>query len=130
MPLLFLWRGALGAGPEVGGGEEGEILVYKDGAPEVGRAVEWRQTGARAGDMTADYDLLLWDLVLADDPAEIARLEERAEATQAEAVDYFIERSAWGVDVGAFTGGKGSPAARRAALRAALRAARPGTRAR
>ena len=45
VPLLFLWRGALGAGAEVGGGEEGEILVYKDGAPEVGRAVEWRQTG-------------------------------------------------------------------------------------
>ena len=104
--------------------------MYKDGAPEVGRAVEWRQTGARAGAMAADYELLLWDLVLADDEAEIARLEERAEATQAEAVDYFIERSAWSVDVAAFAGGKGTAAARRAALRAALRAARPGARTR
>ena len=76
--------------------------------------------------MTADYELLLWDLVLADDPAEIARLEERAEATQAEAVDYFIERSSSSVDVAAFAGGKGTPTVRRAALRAALRAAYPG----
>jgi hypothetical protein len=73
--------------------------------------------------MVGEYELLLWDLVLADDPTEVANLEERAQATQAEAVDYFIERSVWSVDLAAFVGGKGTPTARRAALRAALRAA-------
>ena len=80
--------------------------------------------------MSLDYELLLWDLVLADDAAEITRLEEMAQATQAEAVDHFIERSCWSLDVPAFVGGKGTAAERRAALRAALHAARPEVRVR
>jgi hypothetical protein len=62
---------------------------------------------------------IAWQLILADDPAEIARFEQIAGATQTEAVDRMIERSCWSVDVSAFVGGKGTPVERLAALRTA-----------
>lgn len=74
--------------------------------------------------MTSGYTVILWELVLADDPQEIARLEDIAQATQAEAVDHFIERFPWSADVASFVGGKGTAATRRAALVAALQASR------
>lgn len=60
-----------------------------------------------------------WQLILADDPAEIARFEQIAGVTQTEVVDRMIERSCWSVDVSAFVGGRGTSAQRLAALRAA-----------
>jgi hypothetical protein len=68
----------------------------------------------------------MWRLILSDDPTEIARLETELEGTQAEAVDHFIERSCWSLDLPEFVGGKGSPAERRAALRAAHKADQSG----
>lgn len=62
---------------------------------------------------------IAWQLILANDPAEIARFEQIANVTRAEAVDRMIECSCWSVDVSAFVGGKGTPAERLAALRAA-----------
>jgi hypothetical protein len=70
------------------------------------------------GDMT-EWVANLWQLIFADDPGEIARLEAVAGATQSEAVDTFIDHSCWGRDVPALVGGKGTAAERRAALCAA-----------
>lgn len=64
---------------------------------------------------------LLWQLIFADDPAEIARLETLAEVSQSAAVDLFIEQSCYDRDLPAFVGGKGSPPERRVALRAAYK---------
>ena len=69
-----------------------------------------------------EWSAILWQLIFADDPAEIARLEALLGGTQTEAVDEFIEQSCWGEDVPRFVGGKGTPAERREALRAAYRA--------
>ena len=88
---------------------------------------EWPTGGAGespsliAGDMT-DWVATLWQLIFADDPAEIARLEPLAGKTQSEAVDTFIEHSVWDRDFPAFVGRKGAPGERLAALRAAYRA--------
>jgi len=70
----------------------------------------------------AEWAAMLWQLIFADDPAEIARLEALLEGTQTEAVDEFIEQSYWSEDVPQFVGGMGTPAERREALRAAYRA--------
>ena len=69
-----------------------------------------------------EWSAILWQLIFADDPAEIARLEALLEGTQTEAVDEFIEQSCWSEDVPQLVGGKGMPAERREALRAAYRA--------
>jgi hypothetical protein len=62
-----------------------------------------------------------WRLILADDPAEIARLEALIEGTQAEAVDDFIEESCWSDHLPHLVGGPGTPKQRLDALRAAYR---------
>jgi hypothetical protein len=61
----------------------------------------------------------LWALAIADDPAEIARLEAATGYRQADAVDHFIEESDWQEGLPHLMGGKGTPAERQAALRAA-----------
>jgi len=79
--------------------------------------------GEMSDNMTmAEWAAMLWQLIFADDPAEITRLEALLEGTQTEAVDEFIEQSCWSEDVPRFVGGKGTAAERREALRAAYRA--------
>jgi hypothetical protein len=63
------------------------------------------------------------NLVKADDPAEIGRLETILECTQEEAVRHFVEESCWGHDMPEFRGGRGTPQGRIAALRALWQAA-------
>lgn len=64
-------------------------------------------------------------LILADDPAEITRLETSIGETQPEVIDDFIENSCWSADLPDFVGGRGTPAERRAALRAVYLAQNP-----
>jgi hypothetical protein len=61
--------------------------------------------------------LLLWRLVDARIPAEIAQLETYAGNTQRAAVDYAIEKSGFRDFFPGFTGGRGRPATRLAELR-------------
>lgn len=90
------------------------------------------QKGSRAGDKpcTVPYPAEpppvdpLWQLILTDNPAEIARLEAELEGTQAEAVNEMIEDSCWSDDLPKFVGGKGTAAERRSALRKAYLANR------
>ena len=65
-----------------------------------------------------DYFKARRELILADRPADIARLENLIGETQAEVVDDFVENSCWRQDLPDFVGGKGTPAERRNALRA------------
>jgi hypothetical protein len=58
------------------------------------------------------------NLVKADDPAEIRRLETMLECTQEEAVNHFIEETCWRLDMPEFCDGRGTPEERLAALRA------------
>jgi hypothetical protein len=60
---------------------------------------------------------MLWRLVDARIPAEIAQLETYAGTTQRAAVDYAIERSGFRDFFPGFAGGRGTPAARLAAAR-------------
>jgi hypothetical protein len=60
--------------------------------------------------------LLLWRLIDARIPAEIAQLETHVGATQ-RAADYAIERSGFRDFFPGFTGGRGRPATRLAAAR-------------
>jgi len=59
--------------------------------------------------------LLLWRLVDARIPAEIAQLEAFAGTTQRAAVDYAIEQSGFRDFFPGFTGGRGRPGTRLAA---------------
>jgi hypothetical protein len=61
--------------------------------------------------------LLLWRLVDARIPAEIAQLEALAGTTQRAGVDYAIEQSGSRDFFPGFTGGRGRPATRLAAAR-------------
>jgi hypothetical protein len=61
----------------------------------------------------------LWQLIFADNAAEITQLEALAETKQSDAIDLFIEQSCYDRDLPAFVGGKGTADERRAALRAA-----------
>jgi hypothetical protein len=65
----------------------------------------------------ADHRLLLWRLVDARYPDEIAQLETLAGTTQRAAVEYAIERSGFRDFFPGFTGRRGTPAARLAAAR-------------
>jgi hypothetical protein len=65
-----------------------------------------------------DYFKARRELILADRPADIARLENLIGETQAEVVDDFVENSCWRQDLPEYVGGKGTPAERRNALRA------------
>jgi hypothetical protein len=60
---------------------------------------------------------LLWRLVQAHTPAEIAELEALAGTTQPAAVDYAIERSGFRDFFPGLIGGRGRPATRLAAAR-------------
>jgi hypothetical protein len=71
----------------------------------------------------ADRRLLLWRLVEARYPGEIAQLEALAGTTQQAAVDYAIERSGFRDSFPGFAGGKGRPATRLAAARRFARVA-------
>ena len=65
----------------------------------------------------------LFELILTDDSASIARLEVALEIKQMEAVDEFIENTDWGSypALRPFRGEKGSPAERLEAFRHTLR---------
>jgi hypothetical protein len=54
--------------------------------------------------------------VMADDPADIAKLENALARMQADAVDELIERSWWSEVLPQFVGQRGTPGIRRAAL--------------
>ena len=58
-------------------------------------------------------------------PDRISRLETSLGETQSEVIHDFIENSCWSADLPDFTGGRGTPANRRAALRAAYLAQNP-----
>ena len=62
-----------------------------------------------------------WRLILADDPAEIARLEAIHGRSQADTVDFMIEDTCWSMELPELRGGKGTPRERLEALRAAYR---------
>jgi hypothetical protein len=64
----------------------------------------------------------MWELILSDDAATIARLETDLGLTQAQAVDEFIETSCWGDDLPHLTGKRGTPERRLEALRRIFRA--------
>jgi hypothetical protein len=61
--------------------------------------------------------LLLWQLIEARHPDQIAQLEALAVTTQRAAVDYAIEQSGFRDFFPGFTGGRGRPATRLAAAR-------------
>jgi hypothetical protein len=69
------------------------------------------------------------ELIFADRPADITRLEKLIEETQADVVNDLIENSRWSQDLPDFVGGRGTPTERRHALRAAFLAScqTPGT---
>jgi hypothetical protein len=61
--------------------------------------------------------LLLWQLIEARQPDQIAQLEALAATTQRAAVDYAIDRSGFRDFFPGFAGGRGRPATRLAATR-------------
>ena len=62
-----------------------------------------------------------WRLILADDPAEIARLEADYGRSQADTANFMIEETCWSTELPELRGGKGTPRERLEALRAAYR---------
>jgi len=66
-----------------------------------------------------NYADVMWELIMSDDPAVIARLEEKLDGSQSEAVDEYIENSCWSQDLPHLVGNRGTPVERREALRAA-----------
>lgn len=66
-----------------------------------------------------NYADVMWELIMSDDPAVIARLEAKLDGTQSEAVDQYIENSCWSEDLPHLIGCRGTPVERREALRAA-----------
>jgi hypothetical protein len=76
-----------------------------------------KPTGAAAMTSITELWKQTQELVRADDPAEIQRLEALTGTTQADAVNGFIEESCCSEDLPQWTGGKGTPAERLDALR-------------
>jgi hypothetical protein len=99
--------------------DEQRIIETDDTPSPPGGWENWPLVGQLVNpDHMAKWVPLLWQLIFADDPADIGRLEKLAEVSQSAAVDLFIEQSCYDRDLPAFVGGKGLPAERRAALRA------------
>jgi hypothetical protein len=67
------------------------------------------------------FPAALIPLVMTDDPAKRAKLEEQFGVTQDEAVTTLIEATCWGDGLPQFQDGKGTPDERREAFRAKYR---------
>jgi len=65
----------------------------------------------------SEFAKISWQLILADDPRRIAKLEAKLEAPRTEIVDWLIEETCWSDDLPSLVGHKGTSLERLAALR-------------